>query len=180
MRQGLGVFFCGERRGVWSYCVLKLGLLLASAATETKVESGTSQCKRGTSVTLSNGGVLQVCSLAVGNDADDVICVVFSPDSKRLVTGNYCYVRIWDAATGAEVRCGVFLRFFPEAEVWWLWGAGTGVLLVWELDAGVHGVNALGVRILGPAGMNRGSCRQSGVGLDCLLKATWRRGVPPR
>ena len=51
---------------------------------------------------------MQVCSLAGHSDA--VISVAFSPNGTRVCGSGDNLVKIWDAATGAEVRSFVGVR----------------------------------------------------------------------
>ena len=47
--------------------------------------------------------LLQVCALT-GHDGGRVVSIAFSPVGKRFVTGSWDkLVKVWDAATGAEV-----------------------------------------------------------------------------
>lgn len=53
--------------------------------------------------------MLQFCTLR--GHLHPVASVAFSPDSKRVVSGSFdTLVKIWNAATGAEVRCCVVLQ----------------------------------------------------------------------
>jgi RNA polymerase sigma factor (sigma-70 family) len=79
---------------------------------------------------------------------DGVMVVAFSPDGKRALSGGACYgdgdptVRLWDVATGKELRClqghqlGVYgLAFLPGGKQA-VSGSHDGTIRFWDLETG--------------------------------------------
>ena len=60
---------------------------------------------------LRKGGGRQVHTLTGHSSSSWVLCIAFSRDGKRVVSGSDDgLVKIWNTETGAEVRCFVGVR----------------------------------------------------------------------
>ena len=98
---------------------------------------------------VATAAVSQVWSRRVGGS---VMCVAFSPDTERIVSGDDIAVTIWHAATGAKVssfeECvesdeglGLFCGGVTHTLLWWF-GAKVG----WQ----VYPLTRHGLKIPGP------------------------------
>ncbi|MFH1741612.1 MAG: M56 family metallopeptidase [bacterium] len=86
------------------------------------------------------GELLQTFQLKENNvNYNDIICVEFSPDGKRLLTATDIAVKLWDASTGEELRTLPHVgavwsaTFFPDGTKV-LTGCTDGTARIWDIS----------------------------------------------